>query len=81
MAPQVRARTSRSFVPPPTRELLAQHSAECNMQPLPLLVPRQRGVRLPPPEDCLPDARSIVRRGLADAGEPSRAAEHGDLSW
>jgi len=51
------------------------------MQPLPLLVPRQRGVRLPPPEDCLPDARSIVRRGLADAGEPSRAAEHGDLSW
>lgn len=77
----VRTRMSRLFVRPPPREMLAQHAAECNLQPLPLLASRQAEVQLPSTKDCLPASRSIVQRGLLDADEEGAVGALEDLTW
>lgn len=46
-----RMRAARAFVPPPPREVLAQHAAECNLQPLTFLGARPSGLRPPPTDD------------------------------
>ena len=55
----VRGRTSRGFLRPPPREVLAQQASEQNVLPMPLM-PRRATVRLPPPDECAAAGRHDV---------------------
>jgi hypothetical protein len=55
----VRGRTSRGFLRPPPREVLAQQASEQNVLPMPLM-PRRATVRLPPPDECAAAGRHAV---------------------
>ena len=69
----VRGRTSRGFLRPPPREVLAQQASEHNVLPMPLM-PRKGAVRLPPPAEC-----AAGRRVMSDVHEELN--DEKELCW